>query len=70
MVPAATPDAIALLEALDPDQLVGRLQELERESRALRVLLRAVRARRSGLSSSDYKAQLDRKIETGAKRSG
>jgi hypothetical protein len=38
-------DASALLESLNPEQIVDRLQALDRESRALRVLLRASRIR-------------------------
>ncbi len=37
-------DASKLVEALNPDTILDRLAELERESRALRVLLRAARA--------------------------
>jgi len=42
--PAPT-DPTALLDALNPDQIVQRLQDLDAESRALRVLLRAARSR-------------------------
>jgi len=49
MSPAKTDcDPGALLAALDPEVIVARLQELDREARALRVLLRAVRARQRG----------------------
>jgi hypothetical protein len=37
-----------LLDSLDPDAIAARLDELDRESRALRVLLRSARARRRG----------------------
>jgi hypothetical protein len=39
------PDTEAILDALNPDEIVQRLQALDRESRALRILLRAARAR-------------------------
>jgi hypothetical protein len=39
------PDAVALIEALDPDELRAELRELDKRSRALRVLLRAAVAR-------------------------
>jgi hypothetical protein len=35
-----------LLDHLDPEQIVERLQALERDASSLRLLLRAVRARR------------------------
>jgi hypothetical protein len=38
-------DAVTLIEALDPDQISRRLDELVAEERALRVLLRSARAR-------------------------
>jgi hypothetical protein len=40
-----TPDALALIERLDVGQIRQRLRELEQQSRALRVLLRAAVAR-------------------------
>jgi hypothetical protein len=40
-----TVDAITVLEKLSSAQIVARLEELDREGRALRVLLRAARAR-------------------------
>jgi hypothetical protein len=43
--PAADP--VALVDALDPDAIAARLDEIDRESKALRVLLRAARARRA-----------------------
>jgi hypothetical protein len=45
-----------LLDTLDPNQIVGRLQELDREARALRVLLKAARVRRRAAQqlSSDH----------------
>ena len=39
------PDAAKLLETLDVETIVAQLQELDRQIRALRVLLRAARAR-------------------------
>jgi hypothetical protein len=46
--PAAVPaDPLALLAALDPEQIRARLDTLEREARALRVLLRSTMARRA-----------------------
>jgi hypothetical protein len=39
------PDPNTVLDSLDPDRIVSRLQELEQEARALRVLLRAARTR-------------------------
>jgi hypothetical protein len=36
---------VALLESLDADAIAARLDELEREAQALRVLLRSARAR-------------------------
>jgi hypothetical protein len=44
-MPTAAPNPVALLQSLEPDQLVARLQELDGEARAVRVLLRAARAR-------------------------
>jgi hypothetical protein len=38
-------DPVALLESLDPEAIAARLDELEREAQALRVLLRSARAR-------------------------
>jgi hypothetical protein len=38
-------DAVALIERLDPDAIRNRLAELDRQSRALRVLLRSALAR-------------------------
>jgi hypothetical protein len=46
MVTATLPaDPAALIEALDPDLIRDRLAELDRQSRALRVLLRTAVAR-------------------------
>lgn len=42
-----TTDPIALLERLDPDAIAARLEEIEREGKALRVLLRSARARQN-----------------------
>jgi hypothetical protein len=42
---ALSHDPTALLDALDPEALRDRLHALEREARALRVLLRAALAR-------------------------
>jgi hypothetical protein len=39
------PDPVALLESLDPDRIREELDELDRRSRALRVLLRSAVAR-------------------------
>ena len=38
-------DPVALVDSLQPDAIRGRLAELERQSRALRVLLRSAVAR-------------------------
>lgn len=38
------PDPIALIRQLDPDVISARLEAMERERRALLVLLRAARA--------------------------
>lgn len=46
---ASTPtDAVALVRDLDPQAIAARLAELEAEASALRVLLRAARARARG----------------------
>ena len=45
---AAPPDPVSLIDTLDPDAIAARLEELVREQDALRVLLRAARARRRG----------------------
>jgi hypothetical protein len=37
-----------LVNGLDPDVIAARLDELDRESQALRVLLRSARARQAG----------------------
>jgi hypothetical protein len=64
MSPAASPDLTALLapmdaqtitallDHMDPARIVQRLQELEAQSRSLRVLLRAVRARQRARNST------------------
>jgi hypothetical protein len=39
------PDPVALVDQLEPDAIRTRLAELDRQSRALRVLLRAAVAR-------------------------
>jgi hypothetical protein len=39
------PDASSLIETLDADAIAAELAELDRQQRALRVLLRAARAR-------------------------
>jgi hypothetical protein len=44
-VPVPT-DPTTLLRTLDPEQIARRLDELDAEAKALRVLLRAVRARK------------------------
>jgi hypothetical protein len=41
----AITDPVALVDSLQPDAIRGRLAELERQSRALRVLLRTAVAR-------------------------
>jgi hypothetical protein len=38
-------DAVALIQGLDADQIARRLEELDAEAQALRVLLRSARAR-------------------------
>jgi hypothetical protein len=43
MAPIINP--IELLSSLEPSQILARLDELNREQKALRVLLRAARAR-------------------------
>jgi hypothetical protein len=40
------PNFAALLDSLDPEAIRQRLCDLERESQAMRVLLRAARARK------------------------
>ncbi len=40
-----TADPVALVDALEPDAIRSRLADLDRQSRALRVLLRAAIAR-------------------------
>lgn len=45
MIDTATPDLVTLISSLSADALVRRLDEIDREASALRVLLRAVRAR-------------------------
>ena len=42
------PDFCALIDTLNPEQITDRLADLEREKRALRVLLRATRERQRG----------------------
>ena len=44
------PDAVALIESLDPEAIRNRLAELDRQSRALRVLLRSAMARQHAAS--------------------
>jgi hypothetical protein len=41
-------DPTAVVETLDPAAILARLEDLDREARALRVLLRAARARHGG----------------------
>jgi hypothetical protein len=43
--PAALDDPLALVEALEPQAIRERLQDLGRQERALRVLLRSALAR-------------------------
>jgi hypothetical protein len=43
---SALSDPCALIDTLDPEQITDRLADLDREARALRVLLRAARTRR------------------------
>jgi hypothetical protein len=38
-------EPVALLRSLDPERIQARLDDLDRETRALRVLLRSARAR-------------------------
>ncbi len=45
----ATADPVAMVDALNPDAIRSRLVELDRQSRALRVLLRAAVARERAL---------------------
>ncbi len=45
----ATTDPVNLVDNLDPDALRQRLRELERQQRAVRVLLRAAVAREKKL---------------------
>jgi hypothetical protein len=42
-----TTDAVALVQQLDPDAIRRRLDELDAEASALRVLYRSARARQS-----------------------
>jgi hypothetical protein len=44
-MPGIPADPATLLDNLDPEQIIERLQELDRESRALRILLRVARLR-------------------------
>jgi hypothetical protein len=43
-------DPVQLVEQLDPDAIAARLDELDREAAALRVLLRSTRARQAATS--------------------
>jgi hypothetical protein len=45
-----TPDPVTLVDALDPDVIRERLDELHRQESALRALLRAALARRRGVA--------------------
>jgi hypothetical protein len=45
------PDPVTLVNGLDPEAIIARLAELSREESALRVLLRAARARQRGKRS-------------------
>ncbi|HEX5271457.1 MAG TPA: hypothetical protein VFW33_13265 [Gemmataceae bacterium] len=42
---ALLPDPVAMVDSLEPDAIRARLADLDRQSRALRVLLRAAVAR-------------------------
>jgi hypothetical protein len=42
----ANADPVQLVDQLDPEQIAARIEELDRQCEALRVLLRAARARR------------------------
>ena len=55
---ATIPDPVALLRNLTSEQIVARLDEIEAEASALRVLLRSTRARE--------RAQARRKKQNGA----
>ncbi len=50
-------NAVDLVKNLDPDAIAARLEELDREMSALRVLLRAVRVRKSAARRRAEQAQ-------------
>jgi hypothetical protein len=50
---ATSPDPTALVDALDAEAIRARLTDLDREARALRVLLRAARARQRDRGPTD-----------------
>jgi hypothetical protein len=47
------PDLMALVETLDPDEIRRELDDLDRRSRALRVLLRSAVARQRSARDRD-----------------
>jgi hypothetical protein len=51
--PDPPPDPLAALQMLDACTIRGRLDELDREARSLRVLLRYARARERGQERSE-----------------
>jgi hypothetical protein len=51
-------DPVAVLDRLDSGTILTRLAELDREHRALRVLLRAARARERRQSAGDRQREV------------
>jgi hypothetical protein len=51
-----------LIEQLDPDQLATRLRDLDRDRRALLILLRAARARQRDRSAAPTTPQPSREV--------
>jgi hypothetical protein len=68
---ANSSNATAIVESLDPKDIEARLAELDREGRALRLLLRAARARqgRPSKRETDCKAAYVSQKSAGALRS-
>jgi hypothetical protein len=51
-------DPSALIESLDPELIVAQLQDLDRQGRALRLLLRAARARHRQREGRDQSVEV------------
>jgi hypothetical protein len=60
-------DAVEILANLTPEKIRTRLDEIKREARALRVLLRSARARHDGRPDREQ-AQAARRPEVGHER--